>query len=391
VAIFFVCRCGQDLRADESRAGGRTECPACGGSVAVPSLLVANRSLGIETFPSFELPAPARPTPPTPPRSGGRPLAPELLPARQGGRPESAEDDSRSAYPLAPQPPDWLKSRQETERALVREAIARAHAACAKRPARAPRWRRERHWYQCLQYPLRAWLVLLMLAVNWATWAVVFLSLLPDHWGPAEAAWRLPLLAYGLMLLGYTCAFCRCTLTSGIRGEAGFIRWPGGHVLRTIPSGLLCLACFLAGPVVPAAVALWFWLNSGDLLFVDRLILVELVVAAAGYWFLVFLAAHDEGGLRGVSPAAVVRLVRREGWRVPVAAAGAGLVGLAHGRLALLAVDAFQRGSGGWTGLAACAAAALFWITFLCRWHGLSWYHTRRQARGQRPAPASVT
>ena len=40
MAISFTCGCGKSYRVDDSRAGKRTCCPACNGTLVVPPIVV---------------------------------------------------------------------------------------------------------------------------------------------------------------------------------------------------------------------------------------------------------------------------------------------------------------------------------------------------------------
>jgi hypothetical protein len=388
MAIFFRCHCGQDLRVDEERAGGRTECPACCEIVPVPSLPEANHLLGIMPLPLLELPArhaqPARPAPACAALPGPVPVPPT-------GRALDFDPTPAPVYPLAVDL--TLDSSQQwyaTERREAERLFARARLELDERRRQAPGWRREIHWFECLLYPFRAWPVLIILALAWATLSAVLMALLPAvQDGVTLAGWLL-LLGFPVLLLSYTAAFYRCVLASADAGEAGLVRWPGVDCLQVLRTGAACLVCFLAGPVIPAVAAFIFWLNSGDFMLVDQLILLELGLAAVGYWMLGLLAVDETGHLRASSPAGVSRLARSLGWRgwLMVTLIAVGM--LVHCRLALGAAETMHRNPGGWLALLWWDFWGMAWVVFLLRWFGLSRFRALEQRkRGGQPSLAT--
>jgi hypothetical protein len=384
MALFFQCGCGQDLRADEARAGGRMECPACGCLVPVPSLALDNLRLGIEAAPPLEIPA--RPAPPPVPAGPACPALPDPGPSRRSASPAWS---GKALPPVFPLEPDLELSADQVQRERERQEMRRLFELARQdlqerhRPSRA--WPLESNWFECLLYPLlRGWPVLIALALAWAMVVVILVTLLPEEWDLAGVQTRLPLLTPLFLLVSYTCAFFRCVLASAADGEVGFLRWPGGDLLQILWSGAACLLCFLAGPVVPLVVALWFWLESGDLELLDWLILGELGLVAVGYWALALLAVDQSGRLRDANPVAVVRLMRRLEWRgwVMVLLAAAGVVLTFH--LTLSALEDLHTGPGGALLLAWWGCCGPAWIVFLLRWYGVSLYHARERRRRQR-------
>jgi hypothetical protein len=381
MAIFFRCPCGQDLRADEARAGGRIECPACCDAVPVPSLREANQSVGITPLPSLELPGRQNP------HSSAAPAC-AALPGSVPSRTLPPLDFDQSEPPVYPLARDLtVDSDQEwydAQRHEVEFLFTRARKELAARRRLATGWRREIHWFECLLYPCRAWPILLILALSWATLTAVLMAALPAVQDGVTLGGWLVLPAFPLFLLSYTAAFYRCVLGSAEVGEAGLVRWPGVDLLQVARTGTACLVCFLAGPIIPAAAAFFFWLNSGDLALVDQLILLELGLAAVGYWAFALLAVDESGRLRSASPGAVGRLVRTLGWRgwLMVALIAAGM--LVHFRLALGAVEDMHRNPGGWLALLWWDYWGMAWAVFLLRWFGLSRFRTQEERKRSR-------
>jgi hypothetical protein len=366
VAIFFVCGCGQDVRADEQAACGLTYCPACCRPVEVPSLPRANRQLGIRAGPPAEA-APA----------GLAPQETILLPDPNVGR---------AGYSLVPEPPDEAESLPEAHaRQKARALLEQSEKDWKEERARARLWRREKYWFQCLLYPLRAAPLLGVLILLWLGAAWLAVIVLRERWEEgADSGFWLGVAGGPLLLLAcYTGAFFHGVLCSSAQGDAGFVCRPGfGDGAAIAWGALVSLVSFLAGPVVPAGVALLFWLNSGELTAADWLILWELATLTVAGWALGLLAAHDGGVLYS---AAAAGLVRRRGWRVlAVAIAGSAAVAL-FGVMALGLLEDPPEGVAVWLGLAGLAVGGLFTTVFLLRWLGLTYYYARK---GRRAAEA---
>ncbi len=372
MAIYFQCACGQDLRAEERQAGGSIECVACGRPALVPSLTQANQGLGLAAQPLLEsLEIPGRPPPP--PRSE-EPTVPVL-------RVKPEEDTA------------WEEVRRAEDRRRARRLVADARRELRERRSTAPGWQRETTWLECLVYPLRTWPVLLGLALGWATVTALLLAQMTDLFRgeDADAATWLPGLPFLAVLFALWCfhwGFYQCVLASATEGEAGVIRWPGADVLLMLRSGTTALVGFLAGPAVFVAVAVWFWMNSGELEWLDQLILVELGLAAATYWALVLLAVEKSGRLRDVNPLAVLRLAGALEWRGWVLILLAALGGVVHFQLAFAALGLFHDGPGGWFVLGWWGFWGFAWVVFLLRWYGLARYRERRPAARGADTPA---
>jgi hypothetical protein len=136
--------------------------------------------------------------------------------------------------------------------------------------------------------------------------------------------------------------------------------------------GVTWLACLLAGPVVPAATAFWYWLQCGDPTFLDWLILGELAVVAVGYGLFVLAAVAERGRLRDANPIRVIDLAHRVGIRAAlVVLLGSALV-LGHGLLLVLAAQELHRNVGlGLLLLVACDLSGMAWAAFLFRLLGM--------------------
>src|SRR5262249_10661718 len=149
----FVCSCGKHLRARDEMAARRSVCPRCGAPVGIPSLKPHHPG-ALAPLTPWERERLARKRQPAP--------APEPEPPP----------------PAAPPPAEGRGVRLLSPRGRRRRSRSGRHL--------------ERHWYECLLYPLRAWRVCLGLGLIWALLsciAVVFLP--PALASPPEAGWAL--------------------------------------------------------------------------------------------------------------------------------------------------------------------------------------------------------
>jgi hypothetical protein len=249
----------------------------------------------------------------------------------------------------------------------------------------------EKHWYQCLAYPLRAWPLLLALVVLLTAFsggiALALPSLLADIRAEASGAvWAgLPCLSIPLLILGYASGFLDSAFLSALAGEVGRIRWPGRDVRLALKSEARWLICFLAGPILPAGASLLFWIHGGDLRLFDWLILAETTILALSYWLLLLWAVHEKDRLRDLNPLRIGALLDRLGQRVLTLAFCASVLGLADGWLASVALVKLHVDAAlGWLLLFFCWAGGMFFATFLFRWVGVSLYWDRLRTEQDR-------
>jgi hypothetical protein len=390
VAIYFPCLCGQTLRADEDHAGQFTLCPACGRPVRTPSLHHANRALGIDAEPAAEIPVP----PPPRPAPQAVPPMPTLelkiveetseTPAPRLKRRAVPEDDVYTLSDSLETRRDEAEQQRRAERKKVRRALAEAKKDLVVHEERRRGGKPETHWFQCLLHPFRALPLWLGLAVAWAS-LIAFLWLIwPERWEPVELVPRFPLVLFVFLLLGFTCASLQATLAAAAEGLGGAIAWISRDMAQTAKGGAQAVLCFLAGPVVLAGVAFFFWLDSGELEWVDCLILWQLGLVAACYFVLAMLAVQENDRFSDANPVAIVGLLRRGGYRVAVAALLLGIGIVAHTVASLDALEALHNGPAGWLRLIGVWAALLMWASFVLRWVGISRYNARKPRRKKR-------
>jgi hypothetical protein len=350
MAIKFYCSCGKHLRAREAMAGRRSQCPACGQPVGIPTLEPTHR---------------------------GAP-APHLSLAERQKQSSLGLADF-PVYPLSPA-----------------EAEATLEKAQPGRAQRKPRPRRvlalETRWYQCLAFPFYAWPLLGPLALALTVLTVLGAAAYPHVDIVAAPAWvwlvgwTVPFLA-----CGYIAAFLQCVLASAAAGETGFVRWPGADVGLIARALGIWLICFLAGPIVFFAVAFLFWFHVGDPAAIDWLIVIELCVAGLGHWFLALVALHQTDRFIDANPARVAVLIRRLGYGAVLATLAAAGVALALGWIILQGL--LQMPDEPAIGMAVVAGGwmlVLGWLAFLFRLLGLWCYRSRVEPAEATPSPQLV-
>jgi hypothetical protein len=289
-----------------------------------------------------------------------------------------APPEALPSYPLvelAEDPAEKARRLREEERLLARIRLPRRR--------RQPQpLQREKHWYQCLRYPLRIWKTLLIFA-GLLAFASMWLTLsLPLAWttvlqNPLVTAW----FCVPLLLLAYGCALLQCVLNIALAGEPPRIYWPGlRHMHIALADAGRWLFCFLAGPVLLAGGAVYYWIHCGDVDGLDFLILAELGALALGYWLFALVAA-TRAGLRAANPWRVAELVQSLGYRAAIAVLLLFLVALYHGRLAVGALAELHRfGGGGFFQLCFCWFSALVCLAFVFRLVGLWCYQREKLA-----------
>jgi hypothetical protein len=348
MTIKFACSCGKRLRARDDLARRRTICPRCGQPVGIPS------------------------GEPTHPGTVAAPLT-------------SAERLRRPSPPASATAP-----RDRLGLAIL--ALASGRDTPGRRRERSL----ETHWYGCLVYPFhdwRLWVGPAVLAATLLTAGLLALPRLLAGW-PVDPATQWAFAACGLFVLflaaGYPCNFLDGVLRSAASGDGSTVRWPGHTIIAALKGSAVWLGCFLAGPVVFAAVAAAYWMQCGDPGVVDWLILGELGIVTVGYGLLVLAAVAERGRLLDANPLHVIDLAHRLGWRAAVVTGAGSVLVLGHGLLAVVAAADLHRGPVGPLLLAGCGLSGVFWATFLFRLLGLWCYRSRVACAGGSRVPHEV-
>ncbi len=179
--------------------------------------------------------------------------------------------------------------------------------------------------------------------------------------GSAEG-WFLVLTAAPLLIVfGYTFGTFQSLMSGAARGSRAQRYWPGGNVARLARSARDGVFAILAGPAMFALAAVLFWIECGDLTWVDELILAQLGLATVAAWLLGFTALTLDGQPRDALPAGVVRTAWRlgRGGSAVLLVGSAGIVWLGSWALGLL--EETHRSVGSWVTLLVCWAGLLWW------------------------------
>jgi hypothetical protein len=344
MSIKFICSCGKHLRARDEMAARRSMCPRCGAPVGVPSL---------------------RPTHP--------------------------------GTPAAPLTPQERRRLNRNKRNSESEALATAIQSSLMLPPRAPseasppapkEYRRcrqlEQHWYQCLVYPLLSWKVLFgfgwILSIGMGGVVLTIqnfpnFSTAPHNW--LRDPWICSAV-FVLLIAVYAYSTVECALTSALAGKGPASYLPSWSAADPLKSGVRWLFCFFAGPIVPAGLAVYFWIYGGDLTALDWALVTELGVFAAAYWFLNLVSTNERSRLRDANPVRVAQLIERLKYRAVVPALIAPALAFVHTLLGFFALASLhQHMFAGWLLLAGCLCSALFWSAFLFRLLGVWCYYAR--------------
>jgi hypothetical protein len=377
----FSCTCGHELFAWEGMT--RVRCAACGQVLDNPILhrdgsAEADKAPG---FVVFGLSQPAALVPQVELKYQVVQIAEERTPPIRNEVRElpsvarADEDDRVKTYPVSE------VGRENGQKSQVEmwapEAELRPPWTRYKPRYRSRRsgWPLEKYCFDCLLYPLRACLLVGGLGFALAVSSFGLLQVLRDV---GAGAWLF--LPMWLAALGYATGFLTCTFRSGMCGEVTVVRWPAGDVLLVVRSLLALVLSFLAGPIIPLAVALYYWLHAGRLDAIDSAILLELLFTAVGWWFLTFLSVSRRHRWSDINPGIVLKRAYQLGYRC------LGVLGLLfaftlfHG---LIAVVALESPAGGDLMLMLVGAVgSLFCMTFLIRWVGIC---VHRQLAPTRP------
>jgi hypothetical protein len=380
MAIKFFCKCGKKLKARDEMAGRRSMCPRCGSPVGIPAagpthggatlgpMSIQDRLRFWKThLPSETLPKSLLPDEPDDSFSPDAERSAHPVDSSN----TSSESAAKSPGKPAEKPPAYFDA--PLDRALIRQVIR------ARRSFAQPRERNlETHWYECLLYPFRAWPLVFGLSGALAICAGLAALVQREEQELTQGNSTVLIYIYvlsapvPLLILSYTFGFLDCVMTGALAGEFRHVRWPGRKIGLAFKSCFTWAACFLAGPIVPIALALIFWLQAGEIQIIDWLILGELVIVAFAYWILVLLTVHAKDGLPHSNPLQVTLMVGQLGWKSIGIAVGAAGVALVHVLIAIAALTDLQRDkSWGWFALILCSWSAMFWATFLFRWLGV--------------------
>ncbi len=140
---------------------------------------------------------------------------------------------------------------------------------------------------------------------------------------------------------GHVLLFFGQVLTTSAAGEVAQPR-PPGWGLSEIARGLRLWACALAiGGVVGGLPPLLYWMNCGDVDWLDRIVLVDLIVPGMAYAQMALLAALLRESALAANPVTVCRAIVRAGWAYigPCATAGSCLLAVGALFLGVLKIE----------------------------------------------------
>src|SRR5579875_2856853 len=306
MSIKFICSCGKHLRARDEMAARRSMCPRCGAPVGIPSL---------------------RPTHP------GAPVLAPLTPQERLRRNRHKYRNEPQELPTAALPSSTLPT-----------PVPSAPGDTPPEPKAYRRRRRqlEQYWYQCLDYPFLSKKVLGGLACILSI-GLGGIVLSVQNFPPFSTAslhnwlpWSLSVL-FLLLITAYAYSTVECALTSALAGKGPAAYLPSWKTAEPLKSSVRWLFCFFTGPIVPAGLAIYFWIYGGDLTALDWAIIGELGILAAGYWFLAILSANERNRLRDANPLRVAQLVERLKYRAVVPVLIAPALAFVHLLIGLLA------------------------------------------------------
>jgi hypothetical protein len=361
MTIKFVCSCGKRLRARDEMARVRAFCPRCGQPVGIPS------------------------GQPTHPGTAAAPMTPaeRLRHSRGRGTSSPAETTAKAPpRPANPAPGPTTEVNRDPFGRLVLSVLTGRRSPGKQRP-RPP----EARWYQCLLYPFHDWRLwvgpaFLLTIVSMAGVMLGPRLLVAEPGDPSArgAQWGLRLFVLlGLgIVVGLACNFLGCVLRSAARGDSSPTQWVGHTLLAAERAAVIWLVCFLAGPVIPAALAAVYWMQCGEPDVADWLILAELAILTVGYGLLALAAFSERGRLRDLNPLHVIDLAHRLGFRAALVTLAGSVLALAHGAvLVVAAVELHHAWPIGVLLLVATWFGSLFGATFLVRLLGVWCYRTR--------------
>ena len=354
MSIKFACSCGKRLKARDEMATRLTICPRCGSLVGIPSL---------------------------------NPRAPDAVPAyTPSDRSPFLPPDKAAPAQVATVPPRPARPpRPVVEPRKVSAYIVRLLSTRAERRPPIKERHLEEFWYQCLQYPVRAWPLCGGLAVIMTLVTALVAALLPRVLAePAEDPWTrggvvVSWVVLQLLIIGLPCSFFDLVLISAVQGETQYLLWSGNPLVTMALSALRWLAGFASGPVLFAAIALAYWLDCGDMGVGDGFVLGELGMVAIAYQVFALISLTDRRRLRDLNPLAVADLAYRLGGPGLMVVLLAAALLLVHGWALLLGVEQVHRSA-----LEGCAILAVvwlsgtFWSTFVFRLLGI-WCHRSKR------------
>ena len=332
----LVCTCGNVMKAPGAKPGRLGKCPKCGAMIRVQA---APESAGAGAERRVRV---------------GEGKSPQARPDPKPSDQKPKESTRRHSTPMQPTAGGYgISSEEISEEAFQRSGISEDSAAYGveARPIRPPDIgpvkapvKLETPFSASLSYPLWSWssiglLVFLPPILIFTTSPLIllmgiFLGSSPFVL-PAYVS-MLPIVFFLFVIVGYLCVYLGDILLATATGDVIPPRPPNFDVdiFRALGRWFWAI---VAGGVVGGAPAVVYWLNCGEVDWVDRLIFVNLSVIGVAYAQLALLAAllHDDP--LAANPVTVLKAMIRLGPSyIKVCLLTMSALGLVGGGLALM-------------------------------------------------------
>ena len=123
---------------------------------------------------------------------------------------------------------------------------------------------------------------------------------------------------WGALCLLLVSAGFVCSWVGRIVSRAATGKTPDLALELKLENALICLAswfaCFVIGPIIPAAAGIIYWTQCGTIAAIDWLILADFAFIAAAYWLTLLTAMNAGRGIRGMLPTQVGAVYRQLGF-----------------------------------------------------------------------------
>ena len=341
MSIRFSCLCGKHLKADESHAGRRIMCPKCKRPVAIPAADEAAEPEPVRDYFAED------------------PFAHETRPAAPAVDPPATRSASRTKS-TAPAAKKKSKKKQRkpkpapssptvsTSELVIEQAAAGKTVDIGLR--NAPKWHRllsRRRGDAAVvapslefEYSLGAVPLIGGICLAMTLTGGLSARMLPDALqGQTVGTFAVIATAMSIFLTAgaFACSLVGQSLANAMSGDVLEIDHDPALAVRHL---VIWLASVAAGPVLPLAGTVLYWLRIGHSSPLDIIILVELSVFAVLWFLLILLKVTEENAIKAIRPANVMANLKRV--PIPLLASSVGTVALLAAAFATTA-GAFER------------------------------------------------
>lgn len=286
MSVRFTCECGKKFTARNDFRGKHIQCPVCHSLISIP---------GRRSLLSF-LAAP---------RTSNAVIAAKSSATIRSASSKNdsstdpwGEDYRRASHRRQQQPSDQASASHDPADAPLK---GRAASIRLRHP---PRWEKlisdgggALRWYHSISYPLIKVPVFcwqgVALSIITAVGLVGWVSIDRTRGGNGLPYTALGLAAFfAVYVLGTTCTYFNSMLALAARGKVKLEPNIDTDPVVAAANCGLWLACFLAGPVFVVALAGAYWVNCGELVLLDWVILAELGAVTIGWWLFAILLSN---------------------------------------------------------------------------------------------------